>query len=103
MSDRFNCTPRGRVRVMETRCSTCIFRSGNPMRLRPGRVREMVEGAVADDSAIICHDTLDEEEQAVCRGFFDAHDTQPLQLARRLQLIEPVAAPPEALEEERTA
>lgn len=51
------------------------------MRLRPGRVEEMVRESKAADTAIICHDTLD-GPNAVCRGFFQRHDTLVLRLAK---------------------
>jgi hypothetical protein len=46
----------------------------------------MVDSARAEESAIICHKTLD-GDNAVCRGFFDRYPTQPLQIAERLGLI----------------
>jgi hypothetical protein len=58
------------------------------MHLMPGRVSEMVSEARTNDSAIVCHATLDDPEQAVCRGFFDKHPTQPLQIAERLDMIQ---------------
>lgn len=61
------------------------------MQLRAGRVRQMVDEARANDSAIICHSTLREtsdEGNAVCRGFFDRFATAPLQIADRLGLID---------------
>jgi hypothetical protein len=57
------------------------------MNLTEGRLEGMVADAVKDNSAIICHSTLD-GDNAVCRGFFDAHKTQPLQIAERLGMIE---------------
>lgn len=60
------------------------------MNLKPGRVKGMVEDAVRDDSAVICHETYDLSEQAVCRGFHEAHATSPLQIAERLGMIEEV-------------
>lgn len=56
------------------------------MSLRRGRVRDMVRAATKDESAIICHESLD-GDRAVCRGFFDRFPTQPLQVAERLGLI----------------
>jgi hypothetical protein len=58
------------------------------MRLEPGRLAGMVKDAQSDESTIVCHETLDEPLQASCRGFFDRHATQPLQVAERLGLIE---------------
>lgn len=75
------------VHVMAQRCETCIFKPGNLMRLGAGRVKEMVTEATGNDSAIICHKTLDTEQNAVCRGFFDRFPTQPLQVAQRLEMV----------------
>lgn len=92
MTERINSvTPDNKVRVMKEKCATCIFHPGNLMSLRPGRVKDMVDSATKADSAIICHSTLNKEEQAVCRGFFDNHKTQPLQIAERLNRIEEVS------------
>jgi hypothetical protein len=78
----------GKVHVAADLCPTCIFRPKNLMDLRSGRVREMVDEAVANGSTIVCHATLDAEHQCACRGFYDRHATQPLQIAERLGLIE---------------
>jgi hypothetical protein len=69
-------------------CDTCIFRPGNLMRLSRGRVAQMVRDATRAEGCIICHDTSYGAEPAVCRGFFDLHPTQPLQVADRLGFIE---------------
>ena len=65
-------------RLLAEKCSTCVFRPGNPMRLRPGRVKDMVDGALGEGGFITCHKTLSYGEypevgEAICRGFFDAH------------------------------
>jgi hypothetical protein len=64
------------------------------MRLKPGRVAQMVSEALKNDSAIICHGTLD-GAQAVCRGFFDRHwrDTLPLRAAVALKVLQEVQSP----------
>lgn len=84
-----NAARGGKVHVLSEMCSTCIFRPGNKMQLRPGRVAEMVKDARRNESAITCHSTLYQEgvDNAVCRGFFDRHKTQPLQVAERLGLL----------------
>lgn len=83
----------GKVHVLSEMCETCVFRPGNLMRLPPGRLAGMVKEAVEAESCIPCHSTLPYwpeggDEQAVCRGFFDRHKTQALQIAERLDLIE---------------
>ncbi len=77
----------GKVHVCEEMCTTCIFRPGNLMQLMPGRVEDMIAEAIKGGSAIICHSTLD-GDNAVCRGFFDKHKTQPLQIAERLGFLQ---------------
>jgi len=51
----------------------------------------MVDACLKNDTAIICHDTLD-GPQPVCRGFFDLHwrDTLPLRAAVALIVLEEV-------------
>lgn len=84
---RHDCYRDGRVHVQAAMCGSCIFRPGNLMQLRSGRVRQMIDEARERDSAIVCHQTLDVDHQAVCRGFFDRYPTTPLQLAARLGMV----------------
>lgn len=78
----------GKVHVQREMCSTCIFRPGNIMHLQSGRVRGMVDEAKDDESAIVCHQTLD-GDNAVCRGFYDRHadDMLTLRLAKLYDVI----------------
>lgn len=79
----------GKVHVLRDMCATCVFRPGNLMSLKPGRLRGMVDESLGNDSAITCHSTLDTSERAICRGFFDrhAHNVFPLLLAVALDII----------------
>jgi hypothetical protein len=77
----------GRVHVCREMCPTCIFRPGNLMHLSSGRLREIKDQAIADDTSIICHETYG-GPRSVCRGFYDRHQTTPLQVAERLDRIE---------------
>lgn len=77
----------GKVHVCAQMCETCVFRPGNLMHLKPGRLNEMITEAGQNESTIVCHSTL-EGPNAACRGFFDRHKTQTLQIAERLGLIE---------------
>ena len=61
----------GRPKLCAKKCATCIFRPGNLMNLRPGRVKGMVEEAVSHGGHIVCHDHID-SDQAQCRGFYDS-------------------------------
>jgi hypothetical protein len=80
----------GYVHVLDRQCDTCIFRPGNLMRLRKGRVKEMVEGATRNDSCIPCHSTLYSGQEAVCRGFFDRYavNGKGKLVASRLQIAD---------------
>ena len=82
----------GRIHVLSEKCSTCVFRPQNLMHLAPGRLKDLVESNVENGSALTCHQTLPygeyDAEPAVCRGFYDAHKTYPLQLADRLGKVE---------------
>lgn len=65
------------LRVCREMCSTCVFRGGNLMNLRMGRLAGMVRESLENDSFIPCHKTLD-GERAVCRGFWDRHKERTL-------------------------
>jgi hypothetical protein len=71
-----------RPRLLSRQCETCIFRPGNLIRLRRGRLKDMVAGALQQGSqGVICHDTLSygahpDHGGALCRGFYDAYGPQ---------------------------
>lgn len=78
------------VYVCREMCSTCVFRPGNLMDIRSGRLRGMIDEAMKDQSAIVCHKTLG-GDNAICRGFFDRHRPFPLQLAIAMKMIKEVS------------
>lgn len=88
MTERHAVFRKGKVHVMAERCATCIFRPGNLMHLKRGRVASMVRAAKRRESCIPCHETTHTRAPAVCRGFFDRHATAPLQIAERLGYVE---------------
>jgi hypothetical protein len=73
----------GTVRICADLCTTCIYRPGNLMSLAPGRVKEMTDGALADEGHIVCHKTLGTPEPAICAGF-EQHPKSHRSLALRL-------------------
>lgn len=79
------------VRVCDDLCPTCIFRPGNRMHLRPGRVRQMVDDAQRNDAAIICHETLD-GPGAICRGWYNRFADRTI--IGRLALMRPLEVKP---------
>lgn len=63
----------------------------DPMQLRAGRLKDMVESVERSDTYVVCHKTLDQPANAaVCRGSWDTVYTTPVQIAGRLGFIEEV-------------
>lgn len=65
-------------RLLSRQCDTCVFRPGNRMDLRPGRLRDLVRNNLAAGAFLICHDTLPygphpDADQAMCRGYWDRY------------------------------
>lgn len=75
----------GTVRICDDLCTTCIFHPGNRMSLQPGRVKDMLTTAVANEGHIVCHKTLDTPEPAICAGF--AAHPQGAQRSLALRLV----------------
>lgn len=67
-----------RPAVWAEMCNDCIFRPGNLMQLRPGRLKDVVQSNLATGSLLICHQTThgQADEEVVCRGFFDRYGDQ---------------------------
>lgn len=78
----------GKLWVLTRKCDTCIFRPGNLMSLKDGRVDAMVSDCIQQDVIIPCHSTLD-GPRSVCRGLYDVHrdDITVMQLAERLEVF----------------
>ncbi len=74
----------GTVRLCADLCTTCIFHPGNRMSLHPGRVKEMLADAIADEGHIVCHKTLGTDEPAICAGFANHPTGRARSLALRL-------------------
>lgn len=87
MSRNNNIYRKGSIHVLSEQCATCIFRPGNLMSLRRGTVKKLATAAVADNSAIVCHETLGTSANAICRGFYDRYQTQPLAIAKLIGAI----------------
>lgn len=92
MRRRGNVFRDGKVHVQLEMCGSCVFRPGNQMHLRSGALRQIVDGNLALDTPLICHQTLaihpDGGNEAVCRGFFERYPTTPMKLAETMGLIE---------------
>jgi len=84
----------GKVHVQAAKCSTCIYRPGNLMRLQEGRKDSMQAEAIAGGGVIPCHQTIEAKTgrrgaESVCRGFFDvAKNEGLLAVAERMGIVE---------------
>ncbi len=76
-----------KVHVQRAMCPTCIFRKDG-VELAPGRRDQMVADADAEQGTIICHETLDTDRNAACRGYYDQGQSVTLRLAASLGAIE---------------
>lgn len=77
----------GVIHVCDRLCDTCIYRPDTHL----ADVRERMEReSIENQTAIVCHSTIygaNGNMNAVCRGFYERHKTDPLQLAERLGCI----------------
>ena len=68
----------GKPRLMREMCATCVFRAGNPMKLRPGRLEELIKANIGPQAqGLHCHETLPYGQHpkfglAFCQGFYKA-------------------------------
>lgn len=88
----------GKPRVLSEQCVTCIFRPGNLMNLREGRLQQIVRDTCAAGSYIVCHETLPgmpgEDTPALCRGFYDRYGTNFIRVMDRLGGFVEIPPPP---------
>lgn len=88
--------------LLREQCGSCVFRPGNPMHLRPGRLRDLVAENHRRGTALICHETLSfgdhpEVGEALCRGFYDRYgpEINYIRVIERLGGFAEVSIPPE--------
>ena len=85
---KFNAFRNDKLHVCARMCGTCIY--------RPGAVVDkayVVNDALKAGTAVICHSTLDTEQNLVCAGFLE-HDATPLlRYAEHLGIIVKVRRP----------
>lgn len=73
------------VKVLSECCDTCVFRPGNLMSLRSGRLKDLVASNRKAGAGLVCHERLD-TDSALCRGFYDrfGEETTSIQVYQRL-------------------
>ena len=96
----------GQPQLLATQCSTCVFRAGNLMHLRPGALADIIRRNRSQGTVLICHQTLSygahpELGEAVCRGYYDRYreESQVIQVIERLggfALLQPPGSAPAA-------
>ena len=75
------------LHIMASQCSTCIFRAGNLMQLRPGRMADLTAATDRADTNVICHQTLERPVGALCRGSVDRRMGQMARIAYALNAV----------------
>lgn len=102
----------GSVHVMSEKCSTCVFRTGNLMHLRPGRLKEMTDHVQATGIPFSCHQTLPYAGTkhvdhyggaALCHGAVEVYgsDSTTMRLAYTLDIITEVTPFPSPASKEQ--
>lgn len=89
-NNRFNVFRDGLVHVQEKMCETCIYKPNSPI-LTETR-QQMQDEALKDETAIVCHSTLDCRYQAICRGYANSvkEDSLMLRMAEAFGLLRKV-------------
>lgn len=99
VSAREMLTDDRKVRVHRARCGTCIYWPENRMHLKEGARDDMEARADADNSWIVCHQTLPGNQYgappAVCHGYYQhgKATSWPLRWAAGSDMIEKVPPP----------
>lgn len=98
-----------RPQVFTEQCLTCVFRPGNQMKLRKGRLKELIQDNVRNGAALVCHETLPygphpEIGETYCRGFYDRVSTRSnfIRIMQRLGGFKEIAPPSAEKPEEAT-
>lgn len=84
----------GKPRMLREQCATCVGRPGNLMRLKEGRLKELVRRNSGPHSlGLVCHETIDYEQgeapdyggdQAFCRWFYETYGSNFQRVSERL-------------------
>lgn len=88
----------GKVHVMSEKCSSCVFRAGNPMHLPPGKFKGMAEHVKETGIPFSCHQTLAYSERryrdhyagmALCAGAVESYGDQSvvMRMANAMNVI----------------
>lgn len=84
---KFNAYRNDKIHVVKGMCKTCVYRPDSTVYKNP-----IIDKAIKDGTAVICHSTLGTKENAVCGGFYINDPTLTLRLAEAMNKIEFVPA-----------
>lgn len=78
MSDSLIDPVTRKPRLLAEKCSDCVFRPGNLMHLRPGRLKELIRQNTGPQAqGLHCHQTTYGQNPdtglSLCRGFYDGY------------------------------
>lgn len=74
------------ISVKKKCCNQCLY--GKNKIVSDDRKAQLLEEIKQDDSFFICHKASIEGQKDMCRGFYDDNDTQLIQVAGRLNVID---------------
>lgn len=81
------------IKVYKECCKNCLL-SKNRI-VSPQRAKEIIQGCAKDQTHFICHKASMNDEDIVCRFFYDkfGHVSQMIRIAERLNAVEFVEQP----------
>jgi hypothetical protein len=97
--------------LLSGQCATCVLLPGNQADIRPGRLRELIEGNTGPSATgLICHETIDYGDSqpglqpALCRGFYEkfGHLANYIRISERLGGFTEISPPRPAADNRRT-
>lgn len=74
------------LKVCENQCNQCLF-SKNRI-VSKSRMTEILKSCSKKDNHFLCHKGTLAGKEVVCKGFYDAYDSQMIVIAKRLNVIE---------------
>ena len=72
--------------VCETKCDQCLFSKDRIVSKE--RMVQLIEQCKKDDTHFTCHKASNAGRDVCCRGFYDQYDSQMIQIAQRLNMVE---------------
>ena len=84
MRRRRNIYRNGKIHVRKSMCESCPYRHGKD---EARKLFPKIQHNIDKQVALPCHNMVDGQDEAVCRGFYEHDRTLPLHLARHMGLV----------------